>query len=86
MGKPLDEDDGRTLADMSELSVRTPFGFFSPGGKSRRSESGSDAGSNLSKEGRRGAIWGALSAALLIALAFIVGFGLFIGLLCWIFA
>ena len=40
----------------------------------------------MSREDRRHYIWGALSAALLIALAFIAGLGLVIALIIWIYA
>ena len=97
MGKKrYDDDDGRTIADMSELGIRTPLGYYTPG-KHRKTRmdrrngaepaNGSPWHENetMSREARRGAISGALLASLLIALAFIVGIGIFIALIWLIF-
>lgn len=83
-----EDDDGRTVADMSSFEPRTPFGFRIGTGKQTqtgRTEAKSDAGSGISREQRRSYIRGALSAALLIGLAFIVGLGLTIALITWVF-
>ena len=83
--RTYDDDDGRTIADMSDVYVRTPLGYRSLDGKRRRETEPAKEEkkapweeSGTSKEERRSYIWGALSAALLIALAFIVGLGLVI--------
>ena len=91
--KTCDDDDGRVIADMSGVSARTPFGFRPAGEKKRRGGEegpGQDPArpwetGGVSRETRKGFIWGALSAALLIALAFIVGLGLVIGMIVLIF-
>lgn len=91
--RTYDDDDGRTIADMSGFEARTPFGFRRSAGKEERTgkpeqnggtRNGTDCG--ISREDRRGYVWGALSAALLIGLAFIAGLGLVIALIVWIFA
>lgn len=87
--KVYDDDDGRTIADMSALSA--PKGsLFSPM-KKRPHTAGSAAetpdrpgnasGDRISKEDRRVYIFAALRAALLIAAVFICGLGLAIWLL-----
>ena len=77
-----DDDDGRTIVDMSGLTVPSLFGR--PGGKTDKgigSIASSDAGledskeSRLSREERRIYIFAALGASLLIAAAFIDGLG-----------
>ena len=91
--KAYDDDDGRVIADMSDVSARTPFGYRSAGEKQRSAaEDAQDEkaarpweSNGVSRETRSGVIWGALSAALLIGLAFIVGLGIVIALICWIF-
>lgn len=89
-----EEDDGRTIADMSQVGA----GFGSPkahdgqaGGQRREreaagSEDRSWEDSALSGRERRMYIWGALRAGLLIALVYIAGFGLLIGLLLWLWS
>ncbi len=73
MGKKraYDDDDGRTIADMSGLEMGIP--------RNRRQDQGEEI--QMSKGERRFYILGALKAGLLVALAFIVGLGLVIGLL-----
>ena len=97
--RAYEDDDGRTIADMSDLSIRTPLGFYSPGkhrnekNGQRDNENASQSGTGdrpwengeMSRESRRGAISGALLASLLIALAFIVGFGIFIAIIYFVF-
>ena len=84
-----EEDDGRVIADMSD--VGRP-GYFIPGNIRKRPDKsyrGEDAvekkpwemGEMLSPEEKRMYILGALKAALLIAFAFIAGLGLVILLL-----
>ena len=94
--KVYDDDDGRTIADMSDLSIRTPLGYYCPGkrrnagvGRKDDSQQGGDKNArengSMSREARRSAVSGALAASLLIALAFIAAFGIFIALICLIF-
>ena len=88
--RSYEDDDGRTIADMSGLSRRTPLGHRQHRAAEQTASEEQPARpwerSGVSRETRNGVIWGALSAALLIALAFIVGLGLVIALICWIFA
>lgn len=99
--KEYDDDDGRTIADMS--GIDRPGVFFprkvgSPHSRSRehspycgpedpQEENGRQAArpweedSAFGREERRMYIFGALKAALLIGLAFIVGLGLLMVLL-----
>ena len=94
-GKVPFEDDGRTVADMSDLARPTPFGFRSTGRKARRRKDAEPSAvqndrpweeAGMSRRDRRRYIWGALSASLLIGLAFIVGLGLVILLIVLCFA
>ena len=90
-----DDDDGRTIADMSDLSIRTPLGYYCPGKRrnaraerkdvAQQDGSGNVLNGSMSREARRSAVSGALAASLLIALAFIAAFGIFIALICLIF-
>lgn len=80
------EDDGRTIADMSDVSRPSLFGHLpvrEKGTKPLPQEAVSQGPEQepLSPEARRWAILGALKAALLIGMAFIVGLGLVILLL-----
>lgn len=89
--RPFEDDDGRTVADMSSFEQRTPFGFRQSrdkknAAKETDTESRPWEKNRISRETQKGVIWGALSASLLIALAFIVGLGIVIALFCWIFA
>ena len=91
--KVYDDDDGRTIADMSGLAPQPLLIPGRPAGRKRKPappEEPDHAPSDrpweeeqdlLSKEDRRLYILGALKAALLIALVFIVGLGLAIALL-----
>ena len=82
----IDDDDGRTVADMSGIEGRPSFlgsimGFR--GERSRRrgsdgSENIAGDGFEMTKEERRWYILGAMKAGLLIALAFAAGLGLII--------
>lgn len=84
--KKYDDDDGRTIADMS--GVDHPATFFPkiPGktdSSKKQQESGSEyerpwENNSLSKEERRAYILGALGATLLIASIFIAVFGFLI--------
>ncbi|MGM9607098.1 MAG: hypothetical protein ACI3XJ_06285 [Oscillospiraceae bacterium] len=87
--KVYDDDDGRTIADMSVLD--TPGGalFFPRKKRPQTADSeaetpdrpGDTPGERISKEDRRVYIFAALRAALLIAAVFICGLGLAIWLL-----
>ena len=85
-----EDDDGRTIADMSGFAARTPLGYRRSSGDRQQAKTEAEAldkperpweRSGVSRETRNGVIWGALSAALLIALAFIAGLGIVIWLL-----
>lgn len=81
--KVYDDDDGRTIADMSDV---TGPSMFLPRRSGRRQEPEAQTASSGTQQDwdpkdRRLYIFGALLAALLIALVYAVGFGLIIGLL-----
>lgn len=89
-----DHDDGRTIADMSGVERPSLLGSLAgermrdaikrSGHASREEHPRTDRpweDTGLSREERRWYLLGALKAALLIALVFIVGLGLFIALL-----
>ena len=78
-----EDDDGRTIADMSDLSRPGLFGFRKAARPIPRQEEGSASHEPwrepepiLTPEERRWYILGAMKAGLLIGLAFIVGLGL----------
>lgn len=90
--RTYDDDDGRTIVDMSGVERPSMFGhlpssekknpvFSAPEEKPERpwEENG------YSKSERRAAVGGALSAALLIGLAYIVGLGLLVAILLYVF-
>ena len=88
--KVYDDDDGRTIADMSGLDFPGAFSFR--GVRPKKPERGAEQSDltdrpweaqkdQFSKSERRMAILGALKAALLIGSAYIVGLGLLIWLL-----
>ena len=87
-----EDDDGRTVADMSDLSYQTPFGFYGRSKKEpdpaepqeKKSRAWEESG--LSPAMRRSFTLGALCSALLIALAFIAGLGIVIALLVLAFS
>lgn len=83
--KVYEDDDGRTIADMSDLSRPS---LLLPRKSGRRKEMGGQEDASPSQtqqdwapEDRRLYIFGALRAGLLIALIYFLGFGLLIGLL-----
>ncbi len=91
--RKYEDDDGRTVADMSGLAPHSPLGHLrsASGRKREASDERRDTGrpweqSGMNRTDRRSFVWGALSAALLIALVFIAGLGLIIALIVWIFA
>ena len=82
-----EDDDGRTVADMSEVHRRN---LFLPRGnphqerpkrENENNESTSNQNPPLNRKETRSFILGALSAGLLIALVFIVALGLAIALM-----
>ncbi len=81
--KVYDDDDGRTIADMSEVSGPS---MFVPRKSCRKKppmeqEESRDTEQEWDPKDRRIYVFGALRAALLIALVYAVGFALIIGLL-----
>ena len=76
------EDDGRTIADMSGVTRRNPFGFVprgnDPAGKNTSDTATSGESSTLTRGERIWAILGALKAVLLIGLCFAVGLAIVI--------
>lgn len=91
--KVYDDDDGRTIADMSGIGSQPMFLPRVPGAQRGRpaEQPGAEPAddrpwedSSMSREDRRMYILGALKAGLLIALVFIVGLGLLILLLLWL--
>lgn len=88
--KVYDDDDGRTIAPMDDVHSASVFGGWLPsnmGDKlSRRSQKNSDdQDQQVSPQERRYYVLGALAAALLVGLAFIVGLGLIIALMYFLF-
>jgi hypothetical protein len=81
--KVYDDDDGRTIADMSEVSGPSMFLPRKSGRKKPTLEQNEPSGSEQEwdPKDRRIYVFGALRAALLIALVYAVGFALIIGLL-----
>lgn len=91
MKKDHFEDDGRTVADMSDISRRPLFGHL-PGEKApartpaqpeqQKDEAHPRGNSAFSKEDRRAVFFGSLKATLLIGSVYLLGFALIILLLC----
>ena len=83
MKKKYDDDDGRTIADMSGLErpnmIMPQFGH--PKNKNQTKATSDGNNTDLSREERRSYIGGALLAALLITAIFIVVFGVAIWLM-----
>ena len=88
-GKRYEDDDGRTIVDMSGVERPSMFGhlpkrenpvFSKP--KEKPERPWEDSGYNRSE--RRSAVLGALSASLLIGLAYIVGLGALIAILLYV--
>lgn len=99
MGKRDFEDDGRTIADMSGLERPSPM--FLPRFRKPELPKGAELpaenpdaapkdtqnwDASFTPKQRRIAIWAALSASMLVALAYIVGLGLVILLLLWLWS
>ena len=89
--REYEDDDGRIVADMSEVHHRNLFIPRSnphqenPERENEKNESASNQSPPLNRKETRSFIMGALSAGLLIALVFIIGLGLAIAimLLIW---
>lgn len=85
--REYEDDDGRTVADMSEVHRRNLFvPRRNPHQESTKreienNESTANQNSPLNRKETRSFIFGALSAGLLIALVFIVALGLAIALM-----
>lgn len=90
--KQYDDDDGRTVVDMSD--VENPHSLIMPRfpkkdkPKSESSENTADdrpwENFEFSKDERRSFVLGAMSASALISLIFIVCFGIFIAILVFL--
>ena len=80
--KEWDDDDGRVIADMSGIERS---GLIVPKIRGRKSSAERESESEFTPQERRMYALGALKAALLIALAFIVGLGaaIWLMLLAW---
>ena len=86
-----EDDDGRTIADMSDLSRPGMLGGFRkaahPASPQReepqREEPWREAEPIMTPEERRWYVLGAMKAGLLIGLAYIVGLGLVVLLFLW---
>lgn len=89
--REYEDDDGRIVADMSEVHRRNLFlprrnpSQESPKRENENNESAANQNPPLTRKETRSFIFGALSAGLLIALVFIIGLGLAIAimLLIW---
>lgn len=88
--KQYEDDDGRSFADMSQIERPN---FFSFGRMPERSTHDNDrsrkaqapsAGDEMSKQERRWYVLGAMKASLLIGLAYVVGLGLLILLMVYL--
>ena len=78
--KTYEDDDGRTIADMSDVSRPSLMGRRPPEvpGEAQNSSTQNRTEDIIPPEDRKWYVLGALKAALLIALAFIVGLGVVI--------
>ena len=74
-----DDDDGRTIADMSDV-YSSPV-LIPRRKRNRHTEPPKPSEGDWDPQDRKVYIFGALGAALMIALVYAVGFGLLIGLL-----
>jgi len=90
MKKTYDDDDGRTIADMSGVDRQSVFsGLFAglrfSGSRGRRDRRKADAGQGgqqmMDREERRGYIFGAMSAGIVIGLIILAVFAIAIVLI-----
>ena len=91
--KHWEDDDGRTIADMSQVKRPSLFGNL-PGSVYKREEKPEEqeprkaapwVDGSLSKQDRHAFFLGTMKASLLIGAAYLVGFGVFILLLTLLF-
>lgn len=89
--KTYDDDDGRTIVDMSGVERPSMFGHMPASGKKDPVFSAPEEKperpweeSGYSRSERRAAVRGALTAGLLIALAYILGLGILIAILLYL--
>ena len=89
--KIYDDDDGRTIVDMSGVERPSMFGHMPQSGKKNPVFSAPEEKperpweqSGYSRSERRAAVRGALTAGLLIALAYILGLGILIAILLYL--
>lgn len=85
--KHWEDDDGRTIADMSQVKRPSLFGNL-PGSAYQREEQPEEreeakksppwVDNSLSKQDRHAFFFGTMKASLLICAAYLVGFGVFI--------
>ena len=73
--KTYDDDDGRTIADMSGVSNPNAIVYRGSGKKHRRNSEGEEPTQPFTTEERRMYVFAALRASLLIAAVFIIGLG-----------
>ena len=74
--KIYDDDDGRTIADMSGIGAPSPiFGGIKENPRQEETDDPPQS-LNMTRQERGAFILGAMGAGLLIALAFILGLGL----------
>ena len=92
--KHWEDDDGRTIADMSQVKRPSLFGNL-PGSAYQREEQPEEreeakksppwVDNSLSKQDRHAFFFGTMKASLLICAAYLVGFGVFILILTLLF-
>ena len=92
--KHWEDDDGRTIADMSQVKRPSLFGNL-PGSAYPREEQPEEreeakksppwVDDSLSKQDRHAFFFGTMKASLLICAAYLVGFGVFILILTLLF-
>ena len=85
--KHWEDDDGRTIADMSQVKRPSLFGNL-PGSAYQREEAKKSppwVDNSLSKQDRHAFFFGTMKASLLICAAYLVGFGVFILILTLLF-
>lgn len=78
MKKQYDDDDGRTIADMSQVTRPSLFGHV---GERKDEGEKKENEIKLSRGERFAAVMGAMKAGLLIALVYVIVFGIVIWLM-----
>ena len=84
------DDDGRTIADMSQVKRPSLFGnlpgsAYQPEEREEAKKSPPWVDNSLSKQDRHAFFFGTMKASLLICAAYLVGFGVFILILTLLF-